>query len=336
MDNGLLSRIQTPCKLSHHVISPSFETGEFDSHGVDCPFPFYHQDRYWMLFIGWDGRGYQTGIAHSEDLLHWEKVGLLIGCGKPGSVTEHNVAMTSLLRDNALFGLGTLKQVNGRYVGTYHAYPKPGYEAGPAVVGLCYSDDLRNWEIGEPVLHPDPECSWESGGLYKSWILESEGIYYLFYNAKNVTQGYWTEQTGFAVSKDLVNWERHPHNPVLTVGEAGSFDDHFASDPCVLKVQDSWLMFYFGLSNDGHAREGVAFSQDLHHWEKSGKILIDVDREDSIDSRHAHKPGMIYKDGVLYHFFCAVSPGGNKTTGNVNVDEIRGIALATSSIVEVE
>lgn len=322
--------IRTPKKHGQLVIAPSYKKGAFDSHAVDCPFPFYHEGKYWMTYVGWDGTGYQTGLASSDDLLNWRKEGLLLGRGPKGSVTEYNAAITCILRDNALFGPGTLKRVNGRFAATYHAYPNPGYETGPAVVGLCYSDDLRSWDIQPPVLAPDPSCEWEAGGLYKSWLLESEGVYYLFYNAKNRTNGPWVEQTGLATSRDLVHWERFRGNPVLRNGAKGAFDELFASDPCVLRHEDSWILFYFGNCSDGHAREGAAFSDNLHHWEKAGDVLIDVGPQGSIDCRHAHKPGVISRQRQLFHFYCAVAPAKDKRLGEIEHDEVRGIALATN------
>lgn len=324
----MLDWIRTPKKHGHLVITASRRKGAFDSHAVDCPFPFFYDGRFWMAYVGWDGTGYQTGLASSDDLLTWKKEGLLLGRGPKGSVTEHNAALTCILRDNQLFGQGTLKRVDRKFVGTYHAYPEPGYEAGPAVIGLCFSDDLKSWDVHPPVLTPDPSCAWEAGGLYKSWLTESEGTYYLFYNAKNQTSGSWIEQTGLAISTDLVHWSRHPANPVLKVGSTGEFDDQFASDPVVLRHEARWMMFYFGLCSDGHARDGVAFSDDLIHWKKSGEVLIDIGPEGSIDSLHAHKPGIVGKDGTLYHFYCAAASATDRQQGEIMHDEVRGISLA--------
>ena len=325
------SRIRTPHKHPQLVLTASLKEGAFDSHFVDCPFVFRHDDgSFGMTFVGWDGRGYQTGLARSDDLLHWEKVGLVLGRGPAGSGTEHNVALTGILRDNSLYGPSTLKRVNGRFVGTYHAYPDPGFENGPGVIGLCFSEDLLSWEISPPVLQPDPESPWESGGLYKSWLMECGGTYYLFYNAKNQTHQPWVERTGFATSSDLVHWERFPGNPVLGLGKEGSFDDRFASDPCILRDGDRWYMFYFGLSSDGHARDGVAVSSDLEHWQKLPDLLIDVGPEGSIDSRHAHKPAIIADGDRLYHFYCAVAPAVQRKQGEIEHSEIRGIAVAMS------
>ena len=325
----MISSLATPHKVGRLLIAPSLQAGTFDSHGVDCPFPFRHDGRYFMTYVGFDGQGYRTGLASSPDLLEWKKEGLLLDRGPAGSATEFNVALTNILRDNALSGPGELRQIDGRFVASWHAYPTAGYEIGAAVIGLAYSGDLKHWELTEPVLRAEDGAEWERGGLYKSWLMEHAGTFYLFYNAKNLTDGAWIEQTGVATSTDLKTWTRHSGNPLLTVGEKGAFDDLFASDPCVFRLDDGrWVMFYFGNSSDGHAREGAAVSADLLHWSKCDQILVEVGAPGSVDSRHAHKPGIIARDGRLYHFYCAVAPATGERGGNVTVGEYRGISLA--------
>lgn len=88
----------------------------------------------------------------------------------------------------------------------------------------------------------------------------------LNYNAKNQDSSPWIEQTGLATSTNLVHWQCCPANPVLKVGPPGAFDDVFASDPCVLRLDDGCVMFYFGNCSDGHARDSAAFSPDLLTW----------------------------------------------------------------------
>jgi len=321
--------VRTPHKHGKLVVPPSFDDGAFDSHATDCPFLFEHDGRYYMTYVGWDGIGYRTGLAVSRDLESWSKVGMIIDRGQAGSATHHNVAMTGLLRENDLFRPATLRKVDGRFVGTYHAYPGVGYEVGPAVIGLCYSEDLRKWEVDEPILYPDGGQAWEAGGLYKSWIMEVDGTFYLFYNAKNQDEKPWFEQTGFATSRDLVRWDRYPGNPVLPIGMPGQFDDIFASDPCVLRARDVWIMFYYGYSSDGHARDGYAVSEDLKTWRKSGEILIDVGPPGTLDDKYASKPAMIYGNDRLYHFYGAVTQFPKRKLGGIEHTEIRGITFAT-------
>jgi predicted GH43/DUF377 family glycosyl hydrolase len=329
-DGALLKKLRTPHKFPELVLKASYQKGKFDSLAVDCPFVFRHKRRFYMTYVGFDGVGYRTGLASSGDLVKWEKEGLLLDRGPKGSVTEFNVAMSWLLRDNDLFGEGRLSKADGKFVGTYHAYPNPGYEEGPACIGICIGDDFRKMKLKDPCLFASDSDAgeWEQGGLYKSCLLEHDGVYYMFYNAKNKGQP-WVEQTGVATSKDLKKWKRFAGNPIISIGAKGRFDDIFCSDPCVLKVGDAWAMFYYTLSSDGRARDTVAFSNDLLHWRKSDEILIDVGAPGSIDSMFAHKPSVFAEGGRLHHYYCAVSPATQKTMGDVDVSEIRGIGLAT-------
>ena len=335
---SMLEELRTPIKTNRLILKPSYKRGEFDSHFVDGPtFPFYHEGRYYMGYIGFDSIGYQTALASSTDLLNWEKEGIILARGPSGSATEFDVHLDNIVRDNELYGSGTLKKVNGRFLGTYNSTPQPGFERGPGVIGLCYSDDLRNWEVGDPILRPEGGADWEAAGLYKPWLMEHEGIYYIFYNAKNHDQHpYKREQIGVATSQDLIHWERYPDSPVVRVGPEGSIDSKFAADPVVLRHRDQWLMFYYSLDDFWVARDTVAFSDDLLNWEKSNEVLIDVGEPGSIDSRYAHKPGIIAKDGRLFHFYCAVSsvdPESPSTTtkmGEIRWHEVRGISVAHS------
>ncbi|MBN1868720.1 hypothetical protein JW916_15675 [Candidatus Sumerlaeota bacterium] len=329
MSSSWIEPLRTPIKVPHLVLSPSYRQGEFDSHAVDCPFVFRHEGRYYMTYVGWDRIGYRTGLASSIDLLHWTKEGMILDRGPEGSPTQFNAALMNILRDNDLYGAGELKKIDGRFVGTYHAYPKPGYEEGPAVIGLCWSDDLRRWELDDPILSASDGADWERGGLYKSWLVEYEGTYHLYYNAKT-TAKHWNEQIGVATSKDLADWKRYEGNPIVRNGEKGAFDDRFAADPVVLCHEGVWYMFYYGLSTRRGGRDLVARSTDLLHWEKADEVLVDLGPEGAVDDLLAHKPGVIARDGRLYHFYCAVTrnPDPDRKIGEVEHSEIRGIALA--------
>ena len=173
-----------------------------------------------------------------------------------------------------------------------------------------------------PCLRPEDGAAWESGGLYKACLLEHEGIYYLFYNAKNQKEGRWREQTGVAMSKDLKTWKRYSANPIIANGPAGSADEIFASDPCVLQDGHEWIFYYYGLDAKGVARDLAATGRDLLHAEKCTGILVDVGNKGSVDSTYAHKPSVIQHQGDLYHFYCAVSMDSGR--------EVRGISVARS------
>jgi len=328
--HGLAERLATPFKAPSLVLRPSYQPGQYDSHAIDVPFLFRHDERTFMLHVGYDGIGYRTGLAVSDDMRRWDKLGLIVDRGPAGSPTEFNAAMTWIVRDNTLDGPSTLTQVQGRFLGTYHCYPRPGYEAGPASIGLCWSEDLLEWELEPPFFHANDGADWERGGLYKSCMVQHEGAFYIFYNAKNRDPGPWYEQTGVAISTDLRRWERYGGNPVLPVGPEGTWDDIFASDPCVLRWGDIWVMFYYGLCSRGGARDGLAWSDDLLHWHKLPDPILDVGPEGSYDARYAHKPAILMLDGVLYHAYCGVKGSDFPRQQGIAYDEERGIAIAAS------
>lgn len=117
-------------------------------------------------------------------------------------------------------------------------------------------------------------------------------------------------------------------------------DSNFCADPCVVKDGDIWVMFYYGY--DGcHAQDGIAFSEDLIHWEKYEKPIIKYGKPGEIDVFHAHKPSVVEKDGCLYHFYCAVREArkGDKginldptvEAGETNRQEYRCISVAVNT-----
>jgi predicted GH43/DUF377 family glycosyl hydrolase len=316
------SRLLTPYKYGKLVLSGSGKQGDFDSISVDCPFVFRYDNQFFMTYVAFDGVGYQTGLASSPDLISWRKEGCILKRDPVSPVMKYNIAMNWILRENGLQSEGKLKKVGDSYLGVYHAYPNAGYEQGAAVIGLCRSKDLRHWAVEPPCLLPENGAAWEHGGLYKPCLVEHEGKYHIFYNAKNRTDRDWREQTGVAVSTDLKRWTRYAENPIIRNGAAGSPDERFASDPCVLQDGKQWAIFYFGLDAKGVARDLVAAGPDLFRPAKCSRVLIDIGPPGSIDSSYAHKPSVIQHQGNLYHFYCAVSKKNNK--------EIRGISFATS------
>lgn len=330
MRSDPIEQVRTPYKLNRLLIAPSYRRGEVDSHSVDVPFVFRHEGRYRLFYICFDGVGYRTCMASSDDLLSWDREGIVHERGQPGSPTEFNVTITSVLRDVALMGCGDARLVSGRLLGVWHSYPHRGQEQGAGYIGIAWGDGLRHWDVDPVCLRPVDGEAWERGGLYKPCLVEHGGRYYIFYNAKQKLHWPWREQIGVAWSDDLEHWTRHEANPIIPNGEPGSPDEIFTADPCVLRCGHVWVMFYYGLAADHHARELVAFSEDLLSWRKAGEVLVDVGPEGSIDSQYAHKPGVIARDGVLYHFYGASRAKGPDDVDEVGAKDRRGIALATS------
>jgi hypothetical protein len=339
---------QTPYKYPKLLMKGTGREGDFDQLSVDDPIVFHAHGRFYMLYIGFDGTGYQTGLASSNDLIEWTRVALVGPRSAASLYTKYNLAISSILRDKNLHGTGEAIRVDGQYLAAWNAYPSAGYEEGAAVIGLARSNDLLHWTLSEPVLRPEDGAPWEHGGLYRPDLLLDGGIYYLYYNAKTdplpkSVGGGWHEQTGVATSSDLTQWKRYPGNPILPNGPRGSAtypatnplhdqsplisdsrDSRFASNPFVMKNGRHYAMFYFGFGyqRPGRACEMLALGDDPYHFTKVPEILIDTGRPGSIDETFAHKPSLIYHEGALYHFYCAVS--------GQYPNEVRGVAVARS------
>src|SRR4051812_24339780 len=63
---SVYKEIKTPDKFGL-VIVP-----ENNSKKVDCPTVFRKNNRWYMSYLVFDGRGYETWLAESKDLLHWK------------------------------------------------------------------------------------------------------------------------------------------------------------------------------------------------------------------------------------------------------------------------
>lgn len=317
----------TPYHYDKLILKATGIAGTFDSKSVDDPIVFRHDGAFYLLYIGFDGVGYQTGLAKSNDLVDWKRVQCVARRDPHSKYTQYNVALSSILREKGLRSCGRALKVNGRYLGAWNAYPKPGYEEGAAVIGLAWSDDLLRWELTEPILFPEEGAPWEHGGLYRPDLLLDDGVYYLYYNAKTDLRpksqgGGWREQTGVATSRDLKQWTRYKGNPILRNGGPGAWDELFASNPYVVRYRDKWGMYYYGLDKKGKARDLLALGDDPYHFTKVDQIIIDTGAPGSVDETYAHKPSVIWHGGQLYHFYCAVSGRWP--------NEVRGISVARS------
>src|SRR5438270_5501334 len=84
-----ISRYRTLYKLGRLVLGAAKEQGAFDSKAVDCPVVFYEFGRFYMTYIGFDGTGYQTGLASSSDLVSWKREGCILRRDPSSPITRY-------------------------------------------------------------------------------------------------------------------------------------------------------------------------------------------------------------------------------------------------------
>ncbi len=309
-----------------HVILPEPGIQGFeDVMMTDVPtvFQLNGDEKWYMSFIGYDGTGYQSFIAESQDLVLWDHMRLAMGYGPEGGFDHGGVVLGAYLyEDYGIKSPRILKKKDGNYYSLYGAYPlQGGYELRPGYEGVAWSEDGLSWEraADEPILSVfQEECgTWEKDCIYQPWLIEHEGSYYNFYNAAKGN----IEQMGLATSDDLLNWKRYEHNPVIPVGAKGSFNERFSSDSKVFWDKDHWVSFFFGVGQDG-AHIMAAFSRDLYHWTVDPEPLYKAGGNPSgLDGQYAHKISLVWNPSneTYYMFYCAVDKGNR-----------RGIGLITS------
>lgn len=293
---------------------------------VPTVFQIPGDERWYMSFIGFDGRGYQSFIAESTDLVHWTHPRLAMGFGEEGAFDHGGVVLGAYLyEDYGVKSPRKLKKQDGKYWSLYGAYPRQGgYELRPGYEGVAVSDDGLSWHraVDRPILSIFQEDvgGWEKDCIYQPWLVAHEGRYYDFYNA---AEG-GVEQSGVAFSENLLDWRRHPANPVIPVGPKGSFNESFSSDPKVFRDGDHWLMIFFGVGQ-GHAHIMAAYSRDLLTWTVDPEPLYKAGGHPAgLDAEHAHKVSLVYNpaNDTSYLFYNAVGTGG------------RGIGLLTSRPIQ--
>jgi predicted GH43/DUF377 family glycosyl hydrolase len=291
---------------------------------TDVPTVFQVPGRngWFMTFIGFDGSGYQSFLAGSNDLVHWTDLRLAMGYGPDGGFDHGGVVLGAFLYERYdIKAPRTLKKKDGKYWSLYGAYPRQGgYELRPGYEGVASSTDGMAWQRAkdEPILSVhQADCGpWEKDCIYQPWLVEHGGRFHNFYNAAN---GH-IEQLGLAFSDDLLTWKRYAHNPVIRNGPKGSYNERFSSDGKVFRDGDHWVCFFFGVGQNG-AHIMAAFSRDLLHWTVDPEPLYQAGGNPSgLDRQYAHKISLVWNPAreTYYMFYNAV---GNKG---------RGIGLITS------
>ena len=329
LDAATLERWSAPYRGWHywpdHVIPAKPDIAGYEAFrnpDVPCVYQLPGRAGTWFLsFIAFDGRGYNSFVAESTNLVTWVRPRLAMGFGPTNEFDHGGCVIGAFLYESYdVRAPRTLKRRDGRFWTLYGCYPRQGgYELRPGYEGVAGSEDGLTWRRVKdtPILSVyDPDTGpWEKDCTYQPWLVEHQGRFFNFYNAANGG----IEQTGLAFSTDLLNWMRYPANPVIG-NRAGGFDEQFASDPKVFRDGDHWVMFYFGVGRGG-AHIMVAFSWDLVHWTAHPEPLYRAGgHPGGLDRQYAHKISLARDpaDGTFYLYYCA--------TGNRD----RGIGLITS------
>lgn len=314
----IFEEVKTPYKYG--MVIPQPDKGRM----VDSPTVFRKGGVWYMTYIIFDGKGYETWLSKSDNLLQWTSLGRIM------SFTENTWDATQKAGYVALIdiewgGSYEAEKFQDQYWLSYLGGSEKGYEAGRLGIGIATTPDLSKpnevSRLPKPVLSAiDNDARWyDDQTIYKSLVIRDKSHktghpFAMYYNAKGEKsddKGNGFESIAMAVSDDMTHWKRVGDKPLITRNTG------ICGDAQIAKIGDVYVMFYFGAFWKPGAFERFACSYDLQNWtDWTGPDLISP--TEPYDKTYAHKPWVVKWNGVVYHFYNAVGENG------------RVIALATS------
>ena len=171
--------------------------------------------------------------------------------------------------------------------GNYHVFYQHNQNGtlhnAPMEWGHAGSPDMIHWKELATALIPTPGGP-DEAGCFSGCTVDNNGVPTIVYTG--VTRldppidyewkgrefsGFWAHhrQCIASGSDDLLEWEKHADNPVLTrgfeTGLQGDLVPHW-HDPCVWREDDSWCMLIGSGVKDAGAVHLLYRSRDLVHW----------------------------------------------------------------------
>ena len=138
--------------------------------------------------------------------------------------------------------------------------------------GHAVSEDLIRWRDLPVALAPVPG-SYDESGVFSGCAVDDGGVPTIVYTATNGPGSRVQEQALATGSADLLRWERHAANPVLSEVPAESGQTRDFRDPFVWREGEQWYMVV-GCRVEGAGGMILLYrSPDLVDWEYLGPLL---------------------------------------------------------------
>ncbi|HWB82970.1 MAG TPA: hypothetical protein VG675_02435 [Bryobacteraceae bacterium] len=265
-------------------------------------------DRFLNLYSGYDGRTWRTGLATSEDGIHWRKAGMVLQPDPRTWEGPYIAANGSALFDGDQFWYW--------------------YQAGPdgrPRIGLARSRDARVWhKEPAPVLETGPRGAWDEIAVADPDVLHIGTWFYLYYLGQDRAA---RQQIGVARSKDGVHWEKLRSNPILELGPYGAFDERGLGEPAVWAARGFYWMLYTGRDVSEQRRLGLARSTDGVHWRKQAPVF---NGSAAWDSKVICDPSVLVDGGTIRAWF----GGGDVASPDQNLHGQIGVANLRATLAK--
>lgn len=146
-------------------------------------------------------------------------------------------------------------------------HEEPGDPLNEIICAHAVSEDILNIPFSKDPISFSAEKEYGEAHFWAPHVIKHGDTYYMFYCAGSL-EGNDKYRIHLATSNNLIDWQRHPANPLIIDG----FD---ARDPMVLRVGEEWVMYYTCTTNPkgGNHCVACAVSTDLISWKKKCNVF---------------------------------------------------------------
>ena len=160
-----------------------------------------------------------------------------------------------------------------------------------------------------PILEKGPNGSWDDDQVVNPIVIYDEGLYKMWYNGGDGSD----LNIGYATSADGIVWTKYAENPVISVGEEGSWYSRVVGTGPVLVEEGTYKMWFFGF-NGTNVRIGYATSPDGINWTKYENPVLDLGDAGTWDHERT-VAGTVHFDGEIYKMWYHGQMGNKRQTG---------------------
>jgi len=292
------------------VFKPGKE-GEWDKAKI-AQTVLFEDGQYHMWYSGWNDnipgiRG--IGYAFSTDGIQWQKY--------DANPLEFKGETSPW--DNVVISFDIIKRDSAYWM--WFAGIDKSTLSGK--IGIAWSENGLTWtRHPNPVLMSGSGDQWDGGGIYGASVYFNGNYYQMWYNARDTIT--WAQRVGYATSDDGILWVKYAANPVLDIGESGSWEGHSVGIYSVNFNGSFYEMWYDGYDKI-KTQAGYATSVDGLNWIKFlGNPVIEVGELGRWDTWIARIPTVVSLDSTYRMWYY----GHDYSKGN--------IGYATTSTEEVK
>lgn len=200
----------------------------------------YGARNYWNNNPG-DSR---LGVEHidyavSSDLIHWQKNSNPV-LGSPSS----HAALPSIVKIPAGYRMYYYDRLNNN-----SRYAESSDGINWVDHGVFFSKQIGDWDYSFNMNNFDPWVVKNPRGFF-------EMTYSVLYSTSNYLAG-WTQDVGYAVSEDGINWYKY-QGPIITgTRRAGDFDQWYIGNPMLYFNSNKLYLYYAGIKEDSVVSNGI-------------------------------------------------------------------------------